>query len=92
MRGWLPCASAPTKKRAVDTAEAPADAELAEMTVAEVRALLETVLPLPAHSKELRRRWSRYRRRRRQQARESYQDRAQRRAAASAPTMPIRDR
>jgi len=48
------------------------DPELAELTVPEVRRLLEVALPLPPHSSELRLAWSRWRRARRQQARRSH--------------------
>jgi hypothetical protein len=56
------------------------DADVAEVTVAEVRALLEVAMPLPPLSKELRMTWSQWRRRRRQDARRSYY----RRTAAKA--------
>jgi len=48
------------------------DPELAELTVPEVRRLLEVALPLPPHSPELRLAWSQWRRARRQQARHSH--------------------
>ena len=48
------------------------DLELAELTVPEVRRLLEVALPLPLHSPELRLAWSKWRRARRQQARRSH--------------------
>ena len=48
------------------------DPELAELTVPEVRRLLEVALPLPPHSPELRLAWSKWRRARRQQARRSH--------------------
>ena len=46
--------------------------ELAEWTVAEVRALLEITLPLPTHSPQLHQAWSYWRRRKRHQSRHSY--------------------
>ena len=45
---------------------------LAELTVPEVRRLLEVAMPLPPRSVELRLAWSRWRRARRQQARRSH--------------------
>ena len=48
------------------------DPKLAELTVPEVRRLLEIALPLPPRSIELRLAWSRWRRAKRQQARRSH--------------------
>ena len=45
---------------------------LAELTVPEVRRLLEVALPLPYRSRELRLAWSLYRRAKRWQARQSH--------------------
>ena len=58
--------------------------ELAEWTVAEVRALLEITLPLPSHSPQLQLAWSYWRRRKRQQSRLSYR----RRHRATLTTRP----
>ena len=52
--------------------EDPPDPALAEVSVAEVRRLLEVALPLPPRSPELRLAWSQWRRARRQQARRSH--------------------
>jgi SRSO17 transposase len=52
--------------------EQPPDPALAEVSVPEVRRLLEVALPLPPRSPELRLAWSRWRRARRQQARRSH--------------------
>ena len=57
---------------------APKATDLAELTVAEVRALLEVTLPLPPGSIAFRMAWSRWRRRKRKQARDSYHGRPQR--------------
>lgn len=45
---------------------------MAELTVPEVRRLLEVALPLPDRSRELRLAWSRWRRAKRLQARRSH--------------------
>jgi len=50
----------------------PPDPALAEVSVPEVRRLLEVALPLPPRSPELRLAWSRWRRAKRQQARRSH--------------------
>jgi hypothetical protein len=50
----------------------PPDPEIAELSVPEVRRLLEIALPLPPRSPELRLAWSQWRRARRQQARRSH--------------------
>jgi len=50
----------------------PPDPALAEVSVPEVRRLLEVALPLPPHSPELRLAWSQWRRAKRQQARRSH--------------------
>ena len=55
-----------------------AERELAELTVAEVRALLTITLPLPAHSPALHQAWSDWRRHKRQQSRRSYERQARR--------------
>ena len=52
--------------------ENPQDPALAEVSVPEVRRLLEVALPLPPRSPELRLAWSRWRRAKRQQARRSH--------------------
>ena len=52
--------------------EKPPDRELAELSVPEVRRLLEIALPLPPRSHELRLAWSRWRWTERQQARHSH--------------------
>ena len=48
------------------------DPKLAELTVPEVRRLLEIALPLPPRSIEMRLAWSRWRRTKQQQARRSH--------------------
>jgi hypothetical protein len=60
-----------------------AESELAELTVAEVRALLAITLPLPAHSLALHYAWSDWRRHKRHQSRHSYR----RRAVLAAPNL-----
>ncbi|MEN6548755.1 MAG: hypothetical protein ABFE07_22120 [Armatimonadia bacterium] len=62
----------------------PKAAELAELTVAEVRALLEVALPLPPRSIAFRMAWSRWRRRKRKQARDSYHSRPARQRTPDA--------
>jgi len=52
--------------------------------VAEVRTLLEVALPLPPRSVALRMAWSRWRRRKRKQTRDSYYRRAARQPTPSA--------
>ncbi len=61
------------------------DPELAELTVPEVRRLLEIALPLPPRSTELRLAWSHWRRTKRQQARRSHYRR-------KGYTMPLHNR
>lgn len=61
-------------------------AELAELTVAEVRALLEVTLPLPAHSSASRQAWSLWRRHKRWQSRQSYCGRAGQDTRRSPPS------
>jgi len=61
-----------------------AERELAELTVAEVRTLLEIALPLPAHSPALHQAWSQWRRYKRQQSRRSYWNQSQGAAAVPA--------
>ena len=75
MRGWPRCGETLTKKGALPAEQTAADAELADLTVAEVRVLLELALPLPARSPELRRCWSRWRRHKRELSRRSYRRR-----------------
>jgi len=58
--------------RCKEAEKGASDPELAELTVPEVRRLLEVALPLPPHSSELHLAWSRWRRARRQQARRSH--------------------
>ena len=58
------------------------DEDLAELSVAEVRALLVVALPLPPGSPELHCAWSDWRRRKRQSARRSHY---RRRGAAHSP-------
>jgi len=60
-----------------------------DLTVAEVRALLDTALPLPPRSPQLRQAWSRWRRAQRQCARDSHQRQAQTRAASHSPTRNV---
>lgn len=58
--------------RCKEAEKGASDPELAELTIPEVRRLLEVALPLTPHSPELRLAWSRWRRARRQQARRSH--------------------
>ena len=80
MRGLRPRAGALPKKGALHVEAA----ELAELTVAEVRALLEVALPLPPRSIALGMAWSRWRRRKRKQTRDSYHRRAARQPTPNA--------
>jgi SRSO17 transposase len=59
-------------RRKAATQNAGSEPFLAELTVPEVRRLLDVALPLPPHSPELRLAWSDWRRAKRQQARRSH--------------------
>src|ERR1035437_509507 len=88
MPGWLRCASGARKKRAVPNDDTDLTAELAEMTVAEVCALLQVTLPLPAYSPQSCQAWSKWRRHKRWQSRRSYWKRT-RPDARSDPPKPV---
>jgi hypothetical protein len=88
MPGWPRCASAASKKRASPDDDTDLAAQLAELTVAEVRALLQVTLPLPAHSPQSRQAWSNWRRHKRWQSRQSYWKRT-RPDARSDPPKPV---
>lgn len=68
MLGWHRFVSDAIRKRGLEPF-------LAELTVPEVRRLLEIALPLSSRSPELRLAWSLWRRAKRQQARQSHQRR-----------------
>ena len=62
-----------------------ATTELAHWTVAEVRRLLEILLPLPSYSAQFHKAWSDWRRRKRQDSRLSYRRRGLARLADHPP-------
>ena len=87
MPGWLRCASAASKKRASPDDDTDLAAQLAEVTVAEVRALLAIALPFPARSSEARQAWSLWRRHKRWQSRRSYRKRTRQDMETGPPSL-----
>jgi hypothetical protein len=74
----------------MDTLPSPPTGELAELSLPELRRLLEVALPLPPQSHELKIAWSLFRRAKRQQARRSHYRRRTKRAWHPPPAAQAR--